>query len=136
MLLNLVIPGAGLVALRREWLGLSVAVWFSVALNSAVLGMWVLPSEMPMWFVLGGGTLAMVAHFLSQMWFVRQANLILSPQLEEDLTELCDRCRAAIDDQDFRTANRLLDMARRLNDEHPEAAVLRSKLLDIQGNRR
>ena len=49
LLLNAIIPGAGLVVLRREWLGLANSILFAVFALIFIFSRWITPSDIPAW---------------------------------------------------------------------------------------
>jgi hypothetical protein len=68
-ILNLVVPGAGLILQRREWLGFSLALIFGICGNIAIAGWLIAPEAMPMWLT---GLAAGLAAF---SWGLAQVNL-------------------------------------------------------------
>ena len=55
---NLVVPGTGLIARRREWLGAALALLFGVCGHAAILGTWVAPKQWPAWITTAAWVLA------------------------------------------------------------------------------
>ena len=47
LLANVIAPGAGLVILRREWLGVSLAILCTLFLQVALWGFFILPASIP-----------------------------------------------------------------------------------------
>lgn len=116
---NLLAPGAGLVLLRREWLGLSLAVWFTALAQVAILGWWVLPGNVPNWMLAVAVSLAVVGYLMAQGLLLRQVRWLSGPQFTADLDSVFERCDEAVKSGDWATARNMLDVARRLDDEHP-----------------
>jgi hypothetical protein len=48
---NLIVPGAGLIFLRREWLGFCLALIFALCANVGVIGYSIAPQAWPGWLV-------------------------------------------------------------------------------------
>lgn len=48
-LLNLILPGAGLILARREWLGFLLAIVFGICGNVALAGWFIAPMAFPSW---------------------------------------------------------------------------------------
>jgi len=118
--MNLLAPGAGLVLMRREWLGLCLAVWFTAPAQVAVLGWWVLPDDIPPWMRGAAAALAAIGYLLAQVLLLRRIRWISDPRFAADLDSLFHRCGEAIESGDWITARNMLDVARRLDDEHPQ----------------
>ena len=64
---NLVVPGAGLIMLRREWLGFCLALLYSLCANFAVTGLLIAPMAWPRWLVAISAVLAGLAWALAQV---------------------------------------------------------------------
>jgi len=133
ILANLVAPGSGLVVLRREWLGLAMAVWFVAAAQVVVLGWWIIPLEWNRAVVNVAAVMAVVAYGLAQGLLVRQVRLVTAPEVDREIAVLCDRCRDCLDAGDVEGAHRAMEVARRLNDEHVQAARLRARVWALRG---
>jgi hypothetical protein len=69
-LMNIVVPGTGLIVLGRAWLGFAVALWFGLAAEIAICGKLVAPATTP-WAVTA--TAAGVAGF---GWLAGQGLLV------------------------------------------------------------
>ena len=50
-LLNLIIPGSGLILHGREWLGFLLALMFGICANISIAGFIIAPSAFPRWIV-------------------------------------------------------------------------------------
>ena len=53
ILLNVLVPGSGLVILRREWLGLCLALLYGLLAQTALWGVWLIPISIPRLVVVG-----------------------------------------------------------------------------------
>lgn len=65
-IVNLVLPGLGLVLLRKEWLGAAVALLFSICVNIAIAGLVIAPDAIPAWLSWSAGGLGCVVWLFSQ----------------------------------------------------------------------
>lgn len=65
-LLNLVIPGAGLIMRGRHWLGFALAMLFGLAVNTAIAGWLVAPVAIPRFYTWTATLLALVTWILAQ----------------------------------------------------------------------
>lgn len=131
-LLNVILPGTGLIIRRREWLGLSLAMVFSISVQVAIAGSLIAPETVPFWLVRLAAALGAVSWFLSQYLCYRQG-LILS-RIQRGLSNLVSEARAAMEGRDFVAAERAVDSGLALNDEDVELHVLKARLFAHQGN--
>lgn len=66
-LINFIIPGAGLILLRREWLGFCLALVFAICANFTAAGILIAPLAWPKWLVTLAGILTASAWLLAQV---------------------------------------------------------------------
>ena len=85
--INLVIPGGGLIVLRREWLGFAISILFVVLTQIAIFGLLIVPLDLPRWAVVVALAGMAGVWGLSQWLVVVRGRLVASPELE---SELCD----------------------------------------------
>lgn len=83
LLLNLLIPGSGLILLRREWLGFFLAVVFGLGGNIALAGWLVAPAAMPAWLTVAAFASAALTWLVSQVLFRRQC--LIRSRIADDL---------------------------------------------------
>jgi hypothetical protein len=136
MLVNLFVPGAGMIVLRREWLGLSLSVCFTLFTQMAVMGLAVVPHDVPRWLTWSCALGAVLIWAASQVLSFRRVRLLGSPIYQNEVHELCRRCREAMQRGNWSDAFDLLQVALRLDDEHLEAAQLRAQILAKIGRTR
>lgn len=72
-LLNLVVPGVGLILLRREWLGASLALGFGICGHIAVAGWLIAPAAIPRWLAGLATAWAALTWITSQVLCRRQS---------------------------------------------------------------
>ena len=65
-LMNLGVPGSGLMLLGRAWLGFAVAVWFCIAVEVAVCGKLIAPATVPWQMTAASALLGLTAWLLGQ----------------------------------------------------------------------
>jgi hypothetical protein len=65
-LMNLGVPGSGLMLLGRAWLGFAVAVWFCIATEVAICGKLIAPATMPWRMTAASAALGLAAWLLGQ----------------------------------------------------------------------
>jgi hypothetical protein len=73
LLLNLVVPGSGLILRRREWLGVALAGLFGMAVNVALGGWLLAPMAIPGWIKWSAAAIAVCAWALAQSLFLSQS---------------------------------------------------------------
>ncbi len=135
-MLNVVIPGAGLVIVRREWLGLALALLFGVFAQIAIFGWWIVPEDIPRLLQVVAAAGVGGTWLGAQALLVQRLRLVTSPQIAEEMQTLVERARWAIDNGDWHEARQSLLVSRSLNDEHVEAAMLWAELMAKTGRRR
>lgn len=132
-MLNVIIPGAGLIVRRREWLGFSLALVFGICGNVALAGWLIAPAAVPGWLVQVAAGLCCLSWLLSQWLMLRQG--ILLDRRAAGLAKLLHDARSAIDSGDSASARLALDSSAAMDDERAELYVLRARLCDLEGDR-
>jgi hypothetical protein len=136
LLLNALVPGAGLVVLRREWLGLATSILFAVFALIFIFSRWITPSDIPVW----ASSLALAGLILvwagSLAAVVQRARFVSDPDLVAEIAHLRREGDEAITAGDFQEAHRVLLVALNLDDEDAETWLLWSKLTERQGSAR
>ena len=127
-LCNIVVPGAGLIALRREWLGFALALLFCLTIQVAVVGSLLTPASVPPWGRWSAGTAALAVWCWSQWLFRRQLSIATGETPERELRLLCRRAAEAVDAERLEEAGDLLRAALTLNDEDVEVNVCWARL--------
>jgi hypothetical protein len=136
LVLNLLVPGGGLVMLQREWLGLTVAVLFVVLAQIGVFGLWIVPVDVPRWqagSALGAAGLVWAA---AQVLAWTRFRAMTSPDVQRDLVELRTRASAAMAAKDWTDAHCVLLLALNLDDEDVHTVALWAELMGHMGHRR
>jgi len=131
-LINLVLPGAGLIIRRREWLGFLLTLVFGICGNAALAGLIIAPLAIPRWMTGLAVGMSALAWVLSQLLFWRQ--LIHLERCRESLAVLLEDSRAALAGGDHGSAHRLLERAAAVDDEHLELNVLWARLCTSEGD--
>lgn len=131
LIVNALVPGAGLIAAQREWLGLSLALLFGICGQIALAGRLLAPAALPPWTAWLATSLAAAVWLSAQLLLIRRQRRLFSPQHRLRI----DRLFA--DAQDARHAGRTaealgcLDMILELDDRHVGAWRMRAELLAI-----
>ena len=66
VIMNLTVPGTGLILLGRAWLGFAVAVWFGLAVEVAVCGKLIAPATTSWALTVASAILGVSAWLLGQ----------------------------------------------------------------------
>ncbi len=131
VLFNLMVPGTGLIILRREWLGFTLAILFGVVTQIVILGLWVVPQDIPRW-IWFTAVLVTIGVWLFAQWRllirVRDEN---SPDFAKELEELRSLAELALQKEDFDEARRVLLVALKINDEDLAVQVLWARLMRL-----
>ncbi len=130
---NLLLPGTGLVLMRREWLGLALAMVFSISGNVVIAGRWIAPATVPDWMsalalLIGAATWCLSQYLL---WRQRRTMELSSQRIATILAE----ARRAIEAGNLASALCTLNIGAAIDDEHLELQVLRARVLAQTGDR-
>jgi hypothetical protein len=131
-LLNLVIPGSGLIVQRREWLGGSLAVIFGICGNLALAGWSIAPAAIPTWLTIVAALLAGLTWLLAQILSWRLART--RHRVMTDLTVLLGHARAALERGETDSARVYLESSAALDEDNIDLAVLWARVLAMEGD--
>ncbi|MCB9852137.1 MAG: hypothetical protein H6819_03505 [Phycisphaerales bacterium] len=131
LLLNLLIPGAGLVSIRREWLGLALALLFAVGVNIWIAGQWIAPLAVPRWLSFLALGMGIADWLAAQTLFVHLARRHDAIQTEVD--SLLSQAKRDASENDLDTALAVLEAATALDGERPDVLAAEADLLDACG---
>jgi hypothetical protein len=133
ILMNLLVPGTGLIALGRVWLGLAVALWFGLGAEVAICGSVLAPMSLPRWVTLTGGGLALAAWLAGQGLLIGRIRLLRDPNLPAELQALRDLAEKALARGEFAAAQSPLRVALSIDDADVPTRVLWARLLTQTG---
>jgi hypothetical protein len=132
--LNLCLPGSGLIVLRREWLGLSLAVVFGICGNVALTGWLIAPAAVPAWLTLLAFVFTALTWLAGQLLLWRQMQS--QSRCESDMRVLLREARCALEKGEVEPAGVCLESALALDDENVELHLLRARLFTMEGDDR
>jgi hypothetical protein len=132
--LNLCLPGLGLIVLRREWLGLSLAVVYGICGNVALAGWLIAPAAVPAWLTLLAFVLTVLTWLAGQLLHWRQMQS--QSRCESDMRVLLHEAQCALEKGEIESARVCLESAFALDDEHVELHLLRARLFALEGDHR
>ncbi len=133
ILLNMLVPGSGLVILRREWLGLCLALLYGLLAQTALWGVWLIPVSIPGFVVIGSAISAATVWAGAQWLLMQRWRLVAAPEVELELDRLLVQADAAMDTGELESARRILLVARSLNDEHIGVNIRWGRLMQLMG---
>ena len=126
LVINLFVPGAGLVLLRRPWLGVTLALLFSLSAHVVIAGLWIAPLAVPR-VVLRVVAVAGVLIWVLTQWLVRiRIRLVLGGDARRAL--LRDRAIEAMQSGRYEESADLIRQALRIDDGDPELVALKKEL--------
>jgi len=132
-MLNLVLPGAGLIALQREKVGCLVLAGFAVAAEAGLVGVLVAPAAVGLWWTVGALVFAAACWVAGQVLLLRRVGEIADGKARSEAARLILAGREAILAGNWSEARRLLAGAARYDDEQPELNYLLGRLKSIVG---
>jgi hypothetical protein len=133
VLMNVIVPGAGLLLVGRVELGIATSVLFAFCAEAAFCGMLIAPAAMPPWLTVGAGSLAMAIWVVAQ-WLLRDRLATLrDPELQKELEAIRAEVVAAIQRKDLLEARGLLQIALRTDPDSVETQVLWARLMTLLG---
>ncbi|MCP4248817.1 MAG: hypothetical protein GY778_17370 [bacterium] len=133
VLCNVVAPGSGLITLRREWLGLTLALLFCLLAQIALLGVWVVPATIPRWVTTASFSVAVFVWLAAQWRLWDRIRLATGPELERQLSALRQRAADAQARNDHAEAIEILQVAMTLNDEDLAANLHWAQIMTTVG---
>lgn len=130
---NLIVPGSGLIVLRREWLGLAAAALFGVFGQVTLLGLLLLPATIPTWLTTLSFSAAVFVWLGAQWRLAVRIRTATGPDVERELAFLRDQAAEALARQAYAEATDILRVAMTLNDEDLDANIQWAELMTLTG---
>jgi hypothetical protein len=133
MALNALAPGAGLVLLRREWLGLSICLLFGLLAQLALWGLFIVPANVPRAVSMPAAVGAAVIWGWAQWLLVLRARVVLGPVADEAIEVLLARAREALKQGQYQRCGQFVRLARSIDDGHADVQHVWAHLLTLTG---
>jgi len=133
--MNGLVPGTGLIALGRMWLGVALAAWFAMAGEVAVCGALIAPMSIPRWITVAAGAVAGAAWLVGQGLLGSHVRLLRDPHLPVELEALRDLAQEALVRGDLAAARSALLVALSIDDADVSARILWARLLSRTGSK-
>lgn len=133
VVLNVLMPGAGLIVTRREWLGLAMALLFAIAADVCLWGLIVAPGWLPVRLVWCAFAASCTVWVVAQALLWQQIRLLSDPHLAAEHLALKRRARDLMAEGAYEHAWGLLKVAMRLDDEDPEVYLHTGELMILLG---
>jgi hypothetical protein len=135
--MNLIVPGTGLMMLGRAWLGLALAVWYALAAEVAIAGLLIAPAVVQRWSALTAGGFALAAWIVAQGLLVSRIRFLLDPALPRELAILRRLAQGCLVHKKWKTARSALLLALSIDDGDAETRLLWARLMtETAGGRR
>lgn len=132
-IMNILVPGAGLILLGRVETGLAAVVVFVFCAEAAICGVLIAPASMPSWVTVGSGALAVAVWAVAQ-WLLRDRLATLrDPDLGKEINAICSEAQAAMQRREFLEAKGLLQIALRTDPDSVATLVLWARLMTLLG---
>lgn len=133
ILMNLLVPGSGLIVLGRVWLGIALAAWFGLSAEVAVCGWLIAPATIPLGITAGAAVLSALAWLAGQGLIIARIRFLNDPNLAEDLAVLRGLAEMAVDRKDWTAARSALRVALSIDDGDLRTRVLWARFLTLRG---
>lgn len=134
IVINLLVPGTGLIALGRVWLGVAVALWFGLGAEVAICGTVLAPMSFPPWVTVTGGGLAVAAWLAGQGLLIGRVRFLRDPNLPTELKALRELAEQALARGDLAAARSSLVVALSIDDADVPTRILWARLLSRKGS--
>jgi len=122
-----------MIILRREWLGLAVAMLYCVFAEMAIFGWLLVPATIPAYASTGASVIAIGVWFWSQWLICKRLRESSGGAVERELRMLSERSEQAIQANNLSEAHDLLRMALMINDEDSEINKRWAGLMGLMG---
>jgi hypothetical protein len=131
--LNLVAPGSGLIILRQDRRGLTIAAVFAGLAVPGIWGFWILPGILPTTLATACLLLSVTVWSISQCWVWRRRTAVLGSRARSQTTAWCAAADEAASERQFARSEALLRRALESNDEDPVPWAQWARLLVVMG---
>jgi hypothetical protein len=131
-LLNILIPGSGLIILRREWLGLFLSLLYGVCGNVAITGTLIAPESLPRWAVVLAVAMASAMWAMGQLLLASRQKDIARRQ--SGLSRVLTDAESALATGDVESAREHLEGGIDLDEESVEWHVLWARVCTLKGD--
>ncbi|MFQ5489271.1 MAG: hypothetical protein ACE5GE_01005 [Phycisphaerae bacterium] len=133
ILCNLLVPGSGLIVLRRDWLGLALALLFGVFGQVALWGTLIVPAVVPGWLTTGSLAAATGIWLGAQWQLWERAKVIAGPALQHELSILSRQAQQYASEGHYAKAEDILRLALSINDEDLACNLRWAELMTLLG---
>jgi len=130
VLVNLIIPGAGLIAARREWFGVLLALLFGLCAQLALAAVFFAPASVPDSFAVIAALAAGVVWLVAQLALALRLRWLTSDDVRNRFELLLGDARRAREAGDIETARLAYRGALEINDEDLTANLEYARLMD------
>lgn len=134
IVLNLLMPGSGLILVQREWLGCILALVFTAGAQIALFGTWIAPEAVAEWLTAAGAGVVAAAWVAGQC-MLRKSIRTRTGQARDDQISTCYALAdEAVKLGRFDEARGAIDVALTVDDENPETYARLARLSALAGD--
>ena len=130
--LNIFVPGTGLILCRREWHGFSLALLFGICGNVALAGWLIAPRAVPAWLTWLAVAIAGGCWAASQWLLHHQLQLLR--HCAAALEAILNQARSALRSGDLAAARMAIESGAALDDENLDLLVVSAELCERGGD--
>ncbi len=136
VLVNLLVPGAGLVLVGRTWMGTVLTAWFVLGAEVVLWGRLIAPATLPQELVLCGWGVAAATWLAAQVVLYRRTRILTADDLPRQLAILRRLADRAMARGDYRTAGAAINVGLSLDDGNLPIHIARARLAELTGHSR
>lgn len=133
IILNVLVPGSGLVLLGRARAGLVAAVLFAICAELALCGVLIAPAAIPAWLTVAAGAMAAGTWLLGQWMLKDRLGTLRNPAFSHELETIRTDAVDAIERGAMVEAMGLLKIALDIDPDATETVVLWARLMTLLG---
>jgi len=134
-MMNMLVPGCGVIVLGQPWLGTALAVWFALGAEMALCGVLIAPASLPGVVTVMGAGLAGTAWFVAQGLLVARIRFLRSVNLVDELTILRRIAEEALARNDTQAAKPPLLIALSIDDSDLPTHMLWARWVLVTSSR-
>lgn len=131
--LNVIVPGSGMVLVRRERWGTALAFLFCALGQVALFGGWITPASIPRSMTYPALVGAAVVWVAAQVAFWSRIKALKDPALSDQKAMLIELASDAIEDGLYVNARLALESALQIDDEDAVVNAMWARLMTLMG---
>lgn len=129
MVMNVLVPGTGVIVLGRPWLGMAVAIWFGFSAEWVLFGWLITPASATTTLLVLGWVSAIGAWLFGQGVYIHRRRFLRDPNLPRDVKSLCRLADESLAGNDYAAARSALRVAMEIDDSNLDVHLLWARLM-------